>query len=411
MTKDKSRPLHNHLLLLFSLLLLPVTSYAQKSIPPFLAPDGYLDSFWLECERAKTTDKSVSIIHLGDSHVQAGHFTTTIRQAFINEWGNGGVGLISALHLLKKSAPSLPAIRATAQGTSSFKITQRDYNYSSPTGMLLEVPANRPITYTLQCGSDQTFDRVIIYRQYDSLPFSLSGETAIGVSHDTLTAQLIVIDSLLLGHFVNSVQITAPASSTWYGASLERSSGGVIVHTLGYNGATYHTYDKGAFTSSVKALAPHLIILSLGTNESIFRNFDRNKFAEQVATVVHNLRESNPNCPIILTSPLYNYRQVRTRSRGKHKRRYTSRYKANPNCTMIAKELRRQAKGLRCGYIDLFSYFGGEQRASRPQSDGMLSADHIHLTAKGYELLGQAVADALIADYQHWASESTLTCS
>lgn len=78
---------------------------------------------------------------------------------------------------------------------------------------------------------------------------------------------------------------------------------------------------------------------------------------------------------------------------------------------MIAKELRRQAKGLRCGYIDLFSYFGGEQRASRPQSDGMLSADHIHLTAKGYELLGQAVADALIADYQHWASESTLTCS
>ena len=115
--------------MLFSLLLLPVTSYAQKSIPPFLAPDGYLDSFWLECERAKTTDKSVSIIHLGDSHVQAGHFTTAIRQAFINEWGNGGVGLISALHLLKKSAPSLPAIRATAQGTSSFKITQRDYNY------------------------------------------------------------------------------------------------------------------------------------------------------------------------------------------------------------------------------------------------------------------------------------------
>jgi len=67
------------------------TLMAQR-VPQLVAPDGYLDKFWSACDEARATGQIVSIIHLGDSHIQAGHFTMPIRQSFTQRWGNGGLG-------------------------------------------------------------------------------------------------------------------------------------------------------------------------------------------------------------------------------------------------------------------------------------------------------------------------------
>ena len=71
----------------------------------------------------------------------------------------------------------------------------------------------------------QTFDRIVIYRKRGTQPFTLSGGSSSEIAHDTLISEQIVTDTLLVGHYVTSAQVTAPASSVWYGASLERSSG------------------------------------------------------------------------------------------------------------------------------------------------------------------------------------------
>ena len=272
--------------------------------------------------------------------------------------------------------------------------------------MVLQTRANRAVTYTLQCGGGQTFDRIVIYRKRGTQPFTLSGSSSSEVAHDTLTTEQIVTDTLLVGRYVSSAEVTAPASSVWYGASLERSSGGALVHTIGYNGATYYTYSKGSFTSSVATLRPRLIILSLGTNESLARQFDRNNFGAEVARLVHRLQASNPDCAIVLTSPLYCYRKVRVRQRGK-RRRYRTTYRANANCKLIADELQQQARELGCGYIDLFTYFGGAAGAAQLLSRGILSGDRVHLTAAGYNKVGEAIATALQDDYKQWCQRSS----
>jgi len=267
--------------------------------------------------------------------------------------------------------------------------------------MVLQTRPSGAITYTLQCGGGQTFDRIVIYRQRGTQPFTLSGGNSSEIAHDTLTTEQIVIDTLLVGRYVSSAQVTAPASAVWYGASLERSSGGALVHTIGYNGATYYTYSKGSFTSSVATLRPRLIILSLGTNESLARQFDRNNFGAEVARLVRRLQANNPDCAIVLTSPLYCYRKVRVRQRGK-RRRYRTSYRANANCQLIADELQQQARELGCGYIDLFSHFGGKAGAAQLLSSGILSGDRVHLTAAGYNKVGEAIATALQDNYKQW---------
>ena len=382
------------------------TLMAQRSAPQLVAPEGYLNKLWSACDEAKATGQTVSIIHLGDSHIQAGHFTMPIRQSFTQRWGNGGLGWVGPFRLLGTNPPIHTVIRASSAGTSGVKITQRDYNRESPTGMVLQTRANRAVTYTLQCGGGQTFDRIVIYRKRGTQPFTLSGGSSSEIAHDTLISEQIVTDTLLVGHYVTSAQVTAPASSVWYGASLERSSGGALVHTIGYNGATYYTYSKGSFTSSVATLRPRLIILSLGTNESLARQFDRNNFGAEVARLVRRLQASNPDCAIVLTSPLYCYRKVRVRQRGK-RRRYRTTYRANANCQLIADELQQQARELGCGYIDLFTYFGGAAGATQLLSSGILSGDRVHLTAAGYNKVGEAIATALQDDYKQWCQRSS----
>lgn len=395
-----------------SLLLLAQTLLAQRA-PHLVAPDGYLDQFWSSCDQAKASAQTVSVIHLGDSHVQAGHFTMPIRKSFAQRWGDGGLGWIGAFRLLGTNPPIHTNVRASSAGTSGIKITERDYDRESPTGMVLQTKGRGAITYTFQCGGGQTFDRIVIYRQRGTEPFTLSGNSLHTLAQDTLTREPIVTDTLLVGRYVSSAEVTAPASAVWYGASLERSSGGVLVHTIGYNGATYYTYSKGSFASSVAILRPRLIILSLGTNESVSRSFNRNSFGAEVARMVQSLRASNPDCAIVLTSPLANYQRIRTAHksrRGKRRRRrtvYRTTYRANANCQLVADELQQQARGLGCGYIDLFAHFGGAAGAGRLLSDGILSGDRVHLTSAGYNKVGEAIATALQANYEQWRQRDT----
>lgn len=395
-----------------SLLLLAQTLLAQRE-PQLVAPDGYLDQLWSACDQAKATAQTVSVIHLGDSHVQAGHFTKPIRKSFTQRWGDGGIGWVAPFRLLGTNPPIHTNVRASSAGTSGIKITERDYDRESPTGMVLQTKESGDITYTFQCGGGQTFDRIVIYRQRETGPFTLSGDSLRTLAQDTLTREPIVTDTLLVGRYVSSAEVTAPASAVWYGASLERSSGGVLVHTIGYNGATYYTYGKGSFASSVAILRPRLIILSLGTNESVSRSFSRNGFGAEVARMVQSLRASNPDCAIVLTSPLANYQKIRTahkRRRGKRRRRrtvYRTTYRANTNCQLVADELQQQARELGCGYIDLFAHFGGAAGAGQLLSDGILSGDRVHLTAAGYNKVGEAIATALQANYEQWHQRDT----
>ncbi len=388
------------------------TLLAQRE-PQLVAPDGYLDQLWSACDQAKATAQTVSVIHLGDSHVQAGHFTVPIRKSFTQRWGDGGLGWVAPFRLLGTNPPIHTNVRASSAGTSGIKITEKDYNRESPTGMVLQTKESGDITYTFQCRGGQTFDRIVIYRQRETGPFTLSGDSLRTLAQDTLTREPIVTDTLLVGRYVSSAEVTTPASAVWYGASLERTSGGVLVHTIGYNGATYYTYGKGSFASSVAILRPRLIILSLGTNESVSRSFSRNGFGAEVARMVQSLRASNPDCAIVLTSPLANYQKICTahkRRRGKRRRRrtvYRTTYRANTNCQLVADELQQQARELGCGYIDLFAHFGGAAGAGQLLSDGILSGDRVHLTAAGYNKVGEAIATALQANYEQWRQRDT----
>lgn len=395
-------------IVLLALTLCPLTMMAQResshdlyrheSVVRVAAPEGYLDPIW---EKSTSLDRGeqVRVLHLGDSHVQAGYYTMPIREFFSHEFGLSGPGLIAPYTLARTNEPQHLRLRQTGRARySTDQITRRSYDGVGPTGIEARSTDSAPHQLELSSRTGARFDRVIVLHKPTDRAFAISGE----ISQErprtySLQRSLWEADTLRLGQSRTSVTLVVPAGATFYGASLESSTPGAVVHTLGHNGATYGTYLKDRFLESTLALHPDLLIISLGTNDAMGR-VDAGSIRTSVRMTVRLIERHAPDTRIILTTPLVSYISQRRR-----------RSAPNRGDQVVAEAIKEEAKKLGVGYIDTYEIFGGEGGASRMVSQGLLRSDKIHLTVEGYKALGNSVADALAKDYKRYLSSQPTT--
>lgn len=372
--------------------------YRQERAVRIVAPSGYLDPVWQRCSTPGGSDH-VIVLHLGDSHVQAGFFTMPIREYFGRQFGLSGPGLIAPYRLLGTNEPRHMRLEGRRGGYATDQITRRSYAGEGPTGIEVRSTSSRPQEVTLSSSEGIRFDRVVVLHSPNDRPFSLAGNwtDATPRPFSLLTSSFFETDTLDLKSSVTSTKLVIPAGATFYGASLESRTPGVTVHTLGHNGATYQTYLKDHFTCSMSKLKPDLIIISLGTNDAMGR-VSSSAVRSSVKCLVDQLRRNCPEVRIVLSTPLISYV---SRRRG--------RTAPNPNVKLVSRAITEEAKALGVGYIDTFEIFGGESGADRLVSDGLLRSDRIHLTTEGYKALGNSIADALAKDYKRYLGSRAMT--
>ena len=365
--------------------------YRQERAVQVVAPRGYLDPIWQRCSTPGGDDHTI-VLHLGDSHVQAGFFTMPIREYFGRQFGLSGLGLIVPYRILGTNEPRHTRLQGRRGGYATDQITRRSYAGEGPTGIEMRSIVSRPQEVTLSTSDGVRFDRVIVFHGPNDRAFSLSGDWSDSPRRpfSLLTAGFCEADTLDLKRSVTSTKLVIPAGATFYGASLECLAPGVTVHTLGHNGATYQTYLKDHFTNSVSKLKPDLIIISLGTNDAMGR-VNSSAVRASVRSLVNQLRKSCPEAKIVLSTPVMCY--------VSHRRGRTA---PNPNVKLVSRAIIEEAKALGVGYIDTFEIFGGERGADRLVSKGLLRSDRIHLTTEGYKSLGNSIADALAKDYKRY---------
>lgn len=373
--------------------------YRHESVVRLVAPEGYLDPIWQSCT-SLGGGEHVRVLHLGDSHVQAGYFTMPIREFFSLEFGLSGPGLIAPYAIARTNEPQHLRLRMTGGGRySTDLITRRTYSSVSPTGIEARSTSSASQQLELSSKMDTRFDRVIVLHKPTDRAFAITGEFSQERASRpySLHLSLSEADTLRLTQSRTSVTLVVPPSATFYGASLESSTAGVVVHTLGHNGATYGTYLKDHFIESTLALHPDLMIISLGTNDAMGR-VDAASVRTSVRMMAHLIARYSPETKIILTTPLVCYISQR-------------RHHSIPNrgVKVVAEAIKEEARELGVGYIDTYEIFGGESGASRMVSQGLLRSDKIHLTVEGYKALGNSVADALAKDYKRYLSSQLTT--
>lgn len=367
-----------------------------RSIPIAMNGDD-----WSALRQALTDGAhAVSIVHLGDSHLQADIATNDVRELLQLEFGNAGRGLVSPLKLSGTNQP---------------------YNYGFASNIVWE-PQKFMKAWTREMGvtgcslyaaHPEGYIELSTSEKYDYNPFTRitlhhTGEMCIaevtddeGQSLGFARQDVAEGTALLLSAPKRQVKIhlTDCGALTLFGAYLSAGRPGVVYNVIGNNGAAYSSYNRiNDFGEKLRTLTPRLLIISLGTNEA-FGAFNALTFISEVDRLIKNARRANPGIRILLTTPGECERRTYTtvrRTGGKKRRRTTQRratFTVNQNIVKVRNALMSYASR---EHIPIYDYYTAAGSCSRWIDSGLFSKDHVHLSGKGYHVQGKMLFEALI---------------
>ena len=360
-----------------------------------------LDSLFARMIELKETPQSkVTILHLGDSHIQADYFTGAIRTLLQQEFGNAGLGLSFPGRVARTNES--PSIYSSSTGQwNSNRITNSQN--TQPIGVAgnslkTELAGNTIKIRTINATHDYSFNRMTLFFQKDISSYTIIARDSTGTSlafAGYFTDEVYPNASkLVLPYLINQVQLettqTLPSQKqfTLFGVSLENSNPGILYHIIGVNGAkSRHFIKSKEVLNQTTVLSPDLIILSLGTNEAVDHpNLDAN-FDKQLNTLIATLKDCNPNAVILLTTPADFYKK-RTRR--------------NPGIQIIKNKIIEAANSNKLPYWDLHEVAGGNHSADLWKKEELMQPDGIHFSKKGYALQGYLLFEAIIKGYNEY---------
>lgn len=378
--------------------------------PNWYAPKGYLTELSTSLKAAQAEQRSVSIIQLGDSHIQAGYATRPLRQALQQRYGDAGRGWIGWYRLYGSNAPRDYSVTSLGLPWSGETVLRSEL--TRPIGLggySLSAPAGRSFTISIS-SLGRPFRQLVVLRSALSYPLVGTGQSgaqrgrfAIGsYVADTLSWSTPIMDTSL------SPQLSEGDEAVYAGCALLSGKGGALVSDIGINGAAYRHYLAADYAEQLAQLRPELLILSLGTNDTYSTKANVEEALAQARSFVQLVRELLPKTKILLTTPPPSYFRsasvsyVYTGKRKKRRRRRvtTTVYSYNTKAREFAAALMRLAEEEGIAAFDLHSAMGGEQGIKSWIADGLLLGDRVHYAQEGYERQGQLLTEALLAQLE-----------
>jgi lysophospholipase L1-like esterase len=376
----------------------PAASPAPVARPVAAAP-GPLTAFFdaLRELEAGTLREHVRVLWLGDSHTNADFLTGSVRGALSARFGDGGPGFVrigtrpyrhDGVKVVRDGNwnvdPDPPARRAL-QDDGVFGLAGTRAVPGAGASFSLEVSAKTPrsdetasfeLSYSLPAGS--SFDVELAGQRSTIAAHSSRDVTTQGIAHLTLSAPL-------RSRLVITPHRGAPRL---FGLNLERQAEfGLVLDTAGIDGARIETplaWDEGAFTAEVARRSPRLFVIAYGTNEA-FDQLKVERYGPQLGQLVQRLRRGAPGASCLVLGPT-------DAPLGDA---------SVPRVGEVTQVLQQAALGLGCAFVSLQQLMGGEGSFARGMKakERLAQPDKLHLTPKGYQELGQALAQQLLAAY------------
>ena len=339
------------------------------------------------------SDEVISTLHIGDSHIQGGYHTNRTRNLLASEFGFAGNGLIMPYKIIKTNGELDYSINSVSNW-EKFDITRyAQQEKAGFTGYTIE-STNRAVEFVIDSDSSYNLVRVLHGKKAPSLmaELSLSDFTRSNIESAEST-------DILLTRSVNSVVLRGRLwneynSHRYYGFILENGNPGVLYHTLGVNGACFKHFRDTAKFESLSIFKPDLIIVSLGTNDSFYTPISESELEKTIVDFVRNLKKIAPQAPIILTTPVENYRNYTPNG---HSRR-----EPNANIKLVTDVIKRVVEQESVLLWDFYSIMGGKGSSKWLSKSGIIRQDGIHFTVEGYEIQGELLYDAIAKAYNKY---------
>lgn len=345
-----------------------------------------LDSFFQRIHRLKSNGiGTVSIVHIGDSHIQADLLTAVVRNGFQDFFGNAGRGLVFPYQLAQSNSPDdIYSSSSTRWQFNRIAHPEIPVGYGISGYSIKTSTASASFQFSLR-GLARPFTRVRLFAD------SLSHWTMKPLDSDSLlemqklsdcNCSIFELDKENTGFSLSSQTPEVP--KIIYGVSLETRNPGIIYHAIGVNGARFDQYNLAdLFWQQLPALKADLFIISLGTNEAQWEAFPETAFKKTLQLFVEKLKAASPQASILFTTAPDSYKR----------RRYNSVLR-EINSTLI--------NFCNSNYLpvwDLYRITNGYGSAYSWARRGLMTPDRIHFTPEGYRLQGSLLLSALAKGY------------
>lgn len=382
----------------------PLSATIDYSQYPFL----HLDSNKIELNGAdwsglrrlfaSSADTVVSIVHIGDSHIQAEGSTSQTRSLLQERYGSAGRGLIIPFKLAGTNEPRDYCITSESKFATSKLLKQPWEGGMGFSGISLK-PSSQAFSFTISAykrpGSEPDFELIRVYASGD-LPWLISAVAPDGSSIPTEEYSEPGALAIYLEEPQSEVTLNfeSDGSCQIHGFELGNQMAGVVYSAIGNNGATYTAYNNATdIGDGIRPLAPSLVILSMGTNEAFGKVSDF-EMRNSIDKMVTSIRQAVPEATLLLTTPAECQRTKWVKT-GK-KKRSTRTYAINPNVKAMRDAIKRYAEDNGIACYDWYEVAGGDGCSPKWLKAGLLGNDRIHNTWSGYELTGNLLFEALV---------------
>ncbi len=398
---------------------LPSRTYSiGQEVDSILSPSS-LQAFFAGLDSLRAgKDTVLTIVHLGDSHIQAGYYSGKVMRLLQEQFGNAGRGWIAPFKLSRTNEPDDYFISSAVREWVAGRCIQA--NKKCPVGIggigiqSVSPSINLDVRIAPNNGAGYSFNRAILYRGEKSMPMLPTGPLKDSVQTSLATVPAVagvLADTFRISYPVDTLQLHStrrkqgtdkllPASTfknVYYGFNLTNGNPGILYHSVGVNGAMYVNYTDETYVRQLALLKPSLLIVSLGTNETFGRRFRTEEFGGQVRAFVSLVKKYMPETAIMLTTPPECYKRTYVNK----KRTYVR----NANTQLAAKAIVKAAheEGVACW--DLFAATGGKGSCVKWHKEKLMGRDRIHFTKEGYREQGTLLVRALLRSYQWTKNE------
>ncbi|MDR1813869.1 MAG: GDSL-type esterase/lipase family protein [Tannerella sp.] len=349
-------------------------------------------------------DTVINIIHLGDSHIQAGYLSGRTMRLLQSSFGNAGRGWIAPFRLSRQNEPPDYFISSNVNRWTSGRCVQLKPRCPwGPGGIGIQTetqPVNFKLIIAPLNGAGYSFNKALLFRDANAAAMEPSAASKDFVS-DLLIGkepyENIVADTFITSYHVDTLQIKSigqrksGARNLYYGFNLMNGNPGLLYHAIGVNGAKYADFTSRSYVRQLSLLKPSLFIISLGTNESFGKNFSESEFEAQINSFIKLVREEMPQAILLITTPIETFKR-----QYKNKKRY---YVRNENMVRVANVIREYSDKEGIASFDMFAVGGGENSCEQWLAAGMLGRDHIHFSREAYGEQGALLYKALMRNY------------
>jgi lysophospholipase L1-like esterase len=188
-----------------------------------------------------------------------------------------------------------------------------------------------------------------------------------------------------------------------FGMTLDRPEAGVVVDSLGINGAQIFTLlrqNEEHFAEQLRHRATDLVILAYGTNEALEPGLTDADYERRLVELLGRVARAAPSASCLLLGPP----DLARHTKGKDD------WKPWPRVLEIASVQRRVAEAAGCAFYDQMRAMGGPGSimAWAEEPEPRAGHDRIHLTRSGYAEVATSFATDLMRGYDEWRAEKGL---